>query len=309
MDQVEIGRIRSFNRFFTRLAGVLDRSVLKSGFSLAEARVLFEIGTHPGGHSRDFTARLGLDPGYFSRIIGRFKARKLVAAEKSERDGRLSCLFLTDEGKAILQNLESRANSKVEASFGDLSEEGLREILSSMAGILSHKEPVSPKELLIRPCRAGELGVIAYRHCLLYGEEYGFDATFENYLLDGMSRFLWEHAGKGKVWVVDYWGRVMGSIAIVETGEKEAQLRWFYLEPSCRSVGFGKKLMETALDYCEKRGMEIVFLWTVKDLEAARHLYERYGFSPVETNEHFLWGREIVEEKWERRMTCGKDPC
>lgn len=309
MNQVEIDRIRSFNRFFTKLAGVLDRSILQSEFSLAEARVLFEIGHRPGGHSRDFVADLGLDPGYFSRIVGRFKSRKLVVSEKSERDGRLSCLFLTEEGERTLQRLESRAGCEVDSCFRDLSEEARKEILSSMAGILSHKEPVSAKELRIRPCLPGELGVISYRHCVLYREEYGFDATFENYLLDGMSRFLWECGGKGQVWVVDYWGRVMGAIAIVETAQKEGQLRWFYLEPTCRSVGLGKKLMETALGYCQERGMERVFLWTVKDLEAARHLYEKYGFSPVETNEHFLWGRQIVEEKWERQMSRGDDPC
>jgi len=144
---------------------------------------------------------------------------------------------------------------------------------------------------------------------VLYGEEYGFDETFENYLLDGMSRFLWDYGGKGQVWVVDYWGRVMGAIAIVETGKGEAKLRWFYLEPSCRGTGLGRKLMETAMSYCERRGMAKVFLWTVKDLEAARHLYEKFGFSLVETNAHFLWGRSIVEEKWELQLTGEKSPC
>jgi len=309
MEPTEIQRIRTFNRFFTELAGVLDRSILKSEFSLAEARVLFEIGHHPGGHSRDFVARLGLDPGYFSRMVRRFESRGLVETERSQRDGRLICLFLTEEGKRILELLESRANSEVERCFGELSREAREEILSSMAAILSHKRPVEPGDLVIRSYRSGELGVVSNRHCVLYREEYGFDHTFENYLLDGMSRFLWECGGKGEVWVVDYWGRVMGAIAIVETGEREAQLRWFYLEASCRGLGLGKRLMETALSYCEGRGLEKVFLWTVKDLEAARHLYEKFGFSLVETNEHFLWGRQIVEEKWERALIRRGSPC
>jgi DNA-binding MarR family transcriptional regulator/GNAT superfamily N-acetyltransferase len=309
MEPLEIGRIRRFNRFFTELAGVLDRSILKSEFSLAEARILFEIGHHPGGHPRDFLARLGLDAGYFSRVAKRFKSKGMVAMKRSSEDARLVSLFLTEEGKKTLEMLEGRASSEVERCFGGLSDEARRDILSSMASILSYKKNVAPDDLLIRPYRPGELGIISYRHCVLYREEYGFDQTFENYLLDGMSRFLWDCGGKGQVWVVDYWGRVMGAIAIVETGETEAQLRWFYLEPSCRGIGMGRKLMETAMSYCERRGMEKVFLWTVKDLEAARYLYEKFGFSLVETNDHFLWGRHIVEEKWELQMAGVKGPC
>ena len=309
MEPIEIERIRRFNRFYTEFAGMLDHSILKSGFSLSESRILFEIGHHPGGHSREFATSLGLDPGYFSRVVRRFESRGLVATEKAEKDGRLVCLFLTAEGKRTLEMLESRANDEIVRCFDGLSPESRGEILSSMAAILSHKKPVDPEDLLIRPYRPGELGIVSHRHCVLYGEEYEFDHTFENYLLDGMSRFLWDCGGKGSVWVVDYWGRIMGAIAIVETGEREAQLRWFYLEPSCRGLGLGRKLMETALSYCEERDMEKVFLWTVKDLEAARHLYGKFGFSLAETSDHFLWGRQIVEEKWERVLTREERPC
>jgi len=309
MEPLEIERTRRFNRFYTDLAGVLDRSILQSEFALSEARILFEIGHHPGGYSRDFVAKLGVDAGYFSRVVKRFKSKGLVATKRSIEDARLVSLFLTGKGKKTLEMLENRADSEVERCFGGLSGEERRDILSSMASILSHKKGVAPDDLVIRPYQTGELGIISYRHCVLYREEYGFDQTFESYLLEGMSRFLWDCGGKGQVWVVDYWGRIMGAIAIVETGEAEAQLRWFYLEPSCRGIGIGRKLMETAMSYCERRGIEKVFLWTVKDLEAARRLYEKFGFSLVGTNAHFLWGRHIVEEKWEFQMAGVKGPC
>ncbi len=189
--------------------------------------------------------------------------------------------------------------------FGELSPEAREETISALAAISSHKGLIDPGDILIRPYRSGELGIVSQRHCALYRAEYGFDDTFESYLIDGMSRFLWDCGKKGEVWVVDYWGRVMGAISIVETGESEAQLRWFYLEPSCRGLGLGRKLMETALSYCRRKGIGTVFLWTVKDLEAARYLYVKYGFTLKETNEHFLWGRNIVEEKWEIGLSEG----
>ncbi|WP_286951482.1 MULTISPECIES: GNAT family N-acetyltransferase [Aminobacterium] len=177
------------------------------------------------------------------------------------------------------------------------------DIVSSMVVIMSLVKGVRPSDMVIRPYRSGELGIIAHRHCVIYRNEYGFDDTFESYLLDGMSKFLCDCGKKGNVWVVDYWGHVMGSIAIVETEADAAQLRWFYLEPVCRGLGIGRTLMEAALDYCTGRGLKRVFLWTVKELEDARHLYEKFDFTLTETKEHSLWGQDIVEERWDLELS------
>jgi GNAT superfamily N-acetyltransferase len=66
----------------------------------------------------------------------------------------------------------------------------------------------------------------------------------------GMASFLkdWSgcgdprRKGKGNVWVVEQDGLFGGSIAVVETEEKTAQLRWFLLEPEYRGKGFGTVL-------------------------------------------------------------------
>jgi GNAT superfamily N-acetyltransferase len=58
--------------------------------------------------------------------------------------------------------------------------------------------------------------------------------------------------------------------------------------------------MEKAVNFCASEGYERAFLWTVSDLLAARHLYEKWGFSLTETMEHHIWGKNLMEERWDR---------
>jgi len=60
-----------FNRFYTQHLGVLQDGWLQRPFSLAEARVLYEM-TSAAPRPRRHRRALGLDAGYLSRILRRF---------------------------------------------------------------------------------------------------------------------------------------------------------------------------------------------------------------------------------------------
>jgi len=71
--QEDIARVRSFNRLVARQVGALNDRYLWDR-PLAECRVLFEIGAG-GATPRDIRARLGLDSGYLSRMLGALRKR------------------------------------------------------------------------------------------------------------------------------------------------------------------------------------------------------------------------------------------
>ncbi|WP_087973477.1 GNAT family N-acetyltransferase [Oceanobacillus rekensis] len=80
-------------------------------------------------------------------------------------------------------------------------------------------------------------------------------------------------------WVVEMEGEVIGGIGIApfHEHEKVCELQKLYLSPKTQGLGFGKKLMETALSFASTH-YEKCYLETMHELETACILYEKFGF-------------------------------
>ena len=67
-----VAAVRRFNRFYTRVVGVIDEGgYLHSPFTLAEGRVLFELAQREAPTASALVSELGLDAGYVSRLLQR----------------------------------------------------------------------------------------------------------------------------------------------------------------------------------------------------------------------------------------------
>jgi GNAT superfamily N-acetyltransferase len=146
--------------------------------------------------------------------------------------------------------------------------------------------------------RPGDLGSIVQMHGTLYAREYGFDPTFEAYVAGPLSQFILSHGQRDRIWLAERASRLVGCIAIVAANEREAQLRWFLVDPSARGVGLGKRLMNEAISFCRQMRYESIFLWTVSALTVAGKLYRSCGFERVESSSAKRWGVDVVEEKF-----------
>ncbi len=172
-------------------------------------------------------------------------------------------------------------------------------------GDMSHgsTERAHPSIVVRNNMKPGDLGAVVYLHGKLYGEEYGFDHTFEPYVAIPLSDFVRSHSDREQIWIVEKDDLVRGSVAIVKHSETEAQLRWLILHPHVRGFGMGKKLVREAITFSKRAGFNSIFLWTVRGLEAATGIYLGEGFRRTESKTHTIWGKELTEERYELTLT------
>lgn len=113
-DEIEVvQQIRAFNRFYTVLIGLLDGGLLNSEYSLAEARILYEIQAGQQVSASQIIETLNIDKGYMSRILKKLIKDNLVLKQISKTDARVYFLFLTDKGQKLFNELNDASNKQV----------------------------------------------------------------------------------------------------------------------------------------------------------------------------------------------------
>lgn len=134
-EQAVIDQIRSFNRFYTDIIGLLDQHFLDSSFSLTEGRVLYEICNMEDCSAKKIRENLVIDEGYLSRILDHFVKRGLIRKTQSSKDGRLRILAATEKGEREFSKLNDNSNTLIFQMVEQLSEPERKDLLSKMDGI------------------------------------------------------------------------------------------------------------------------------------------------------------------------------
>ena len=152
----------------------------------------------------------------------------------------------------------------------------------------------------------GCIGRIAELHAHYYHPLVGFGLPFESRVARELAAFCDDFkVERDGLWLaVDAAdsNKVHGSIVIdgshaTETG---AHLRWFITSNATRGSGIGGQLLQHAMDFCAAKGCKHVYLNTFAGLDAARHLYEKFGFVLVHQQTGKQWSAEVTEQRFEK---------
>ena len=231
--------IRQFNRFYTREIGVLDGNLLQSGFSLAEARILYELAQTPKIAATEIGEKLNLDRGYLSRMLRAFQRKRLISRQTDAADRRRSHLSLTDKGRTTFAQLDRRSSEAAAGMIANLSPGSVNALLGAMEtiqGVLAKN--TTKREYILRRDRVGDLGLIASRQGLIYEQEYGWDKSYEALVAKILSEFVGRNdTVNERAWIAESHGAILGSVYLMKEDAETARLRLLYVEPQARGTG------------------------------------------------------------------------
>jgi len=294
--------IRRFNRFYTRRIGVLNEKLLRSPFSLTEARVIFELAHRERATATSLSNDLGLDTGYLSRILRGLEKRGLIQKLPCPTDGRQILLSPTEEGRAAFAKINAASENEITAMLTDIPEERQGRLIEAMRAIEEILCAASEQKVpyILRFPEPGDMGWVIHRHGVLYAREYGWDEQFEALVADIVVKFMHDNdPKKERCWIVEREGENVGSVFLVRQSDTEAKLRLLLVEPKARGLGIGSRLVQECVRFAKHAGYQKLTLWTNDVLHAARHIYEKTGFHLVGQEPHRRFGRDAVGETWE----------
>ena len=300
-----VAAVRRFNRLYTQHLGVLQDGWLQSPFTLAEARVLYELHQRRFTTATDIGRALGLDAGYLSRILRRFHKLGLIRKAVSPDDARQSLLSLTARGQKAYAPLERRTKREVGAMLGRLNPPEQERLVGAMRAVetMIAPAPHAQCEIVLRQPKPGDLGWVVARHAELYAQEYGWGENFEGICAQIVADFVSKYdPQRERCWIAEMDGRNVGCVFLVKDTETVARLRLLLVDPAARGRGLGTKLTDECVRFARGCGYRGITLWTHSVLTAARLIYERAGFRLTSSEKRKSFGKDVVSEYWDMKL-------
>lgn len=307
-DAKLIAGIRQFNRYYTSQLGLLQQHIFDSEYSLTDVRVLYEVQVNGKTTATGVREALGIDAGYLSRILRKFEKQGLVLKHPLPEDGRSSYLTLTARGQKLLQTMNQLSDKQIRQMLENLEPAQQARIGDAMRLVrYLLKAPGGaprPEDVEVRhELRPGDLGNIVRLHGEVYDKEYGYNIEFEQYVMETIHDFMKTYdPAKDRVWLASCFGEMVGMIAIIHRPQRQAQLRWFLLRPDFRGIGLGRELMDKAMEFCRQQQFKSVYLLTTHQQGKAASIYTRHGFVKTASVPATLWGQDLYEERYEKKM-------
>ena len=86
---------------------------------------------------------------------------------------------------------------------------------------------------------------------------------------------------KGELWLVQDGNQWVGCTALRQLDAATCELKRMYIKPAYRGRGLADQLMHTALDTAQQLGYQFMKLDSLRRLEPALKVYQRYGFTEI----------------------------
>ena len=128
----EINYIRSFNRHYTQVLGVLNKRTFDTNLTWPEGRILIEVAVNHLNTPIAISKALKMDKSYVSRTVKHLEAKNILVKKLSPTDSRSVNLFLTKYGQDVFRDINSKSNNLIKDMIVKLSPAEQEEFLKSI---------------------------------------------------------------------------------------------------------------------------------------------------------------------------------
>lgn len=315
MNQVlttpRIDKIRSAARHIVRELGFMQKGLAGTELSPSAVHTIIELGYGSVTNASDLGALLHLEKSSVSRLVQKLVNENLIQVGPDPDDKRSRVLSLTQNGKYLLGEVEGFARRQLRSALDVLSatdvaqiETGLILFAKSLSAESQQASGCVPEVEVQQGYRSGVIASVAHLHASFYSDNYGFGAVFERKVATEMSEFMGRIDNPVNTTFSAYVGDdLLGSVSLdgEDLGKGASHLRWFIVSPRAHGMGIGRLLISRATAFVDQNAFDRTRLWTFKGLDAARHLYEKHGFTLVRETPGKQWGTEVIEQEFVRQ--------
>jgi ribosomal protein S18 acetylase RimI-like enzyme len=116
---------------------------------------------------------------------------------------------------------------------------------------------------------------------LEYAQSLDFNLCFQNFEQELADIQVQYGAPNGCLLLIKNDGEAVGCAGVRRWQGDIAELKRMYLQPQTRGLGFGKKLLEAALENARSLGYRSIRLDTLPTMAEAIALYREFGFADI----------------------------
>jgi DNA-binding MarR family transcriptional regulator/GNAT superfamily N-acetyltransferase len=276
MEAQDVQQVRSFNRTVAERIGALDDRFLGRARPMGEARTLWEIGPE-GAEVRVLRSRLGLDSGYFSRLLRSLERQGLVTVSTSADDRRVRRVRLTGTGLAERTELDRRSEAVAQSLLEPLSARQRARRVAAMNEVEQLLSATRVRFALEDPSSSDA------RWCI---EQYfsELNARFEAGFNPALSISADAHELRppsGALVIARLRGRPVACGALKFHAGAPAEVKRMWVAPDARGLGLGRRLLRELERHARECGVAVLRLETNRALGEAIALYRGSGYREV----------------------------
>ncbi|MBC7921877.1 MAG: bifunctional helix-turn-helix transcriptional regulator/GNAT family N-acetyltransferase [Ferruginibacter sp.] len=239
----------------------------------------------------EIAEQLGFSHPAIIQLANELEQKGLVRSEKSGGDSRKRMLVLTDQGKAMLPDLQRlwQTIREVNTQLIQSQRHNLIFAVEEMEAVLTQKDYLTRFTEYHEARQAEEVEILEYDpryrddfkrlNLEWIGQYFNVDPP-DRALLENPEGYVLE--GGGYVFFARYGGEIVGTCALLKQSSVVYELTKMAVTPKVQGRQIGKKLCTHTLEKARQVGAKRVCLQANTRLTAAIELYRKVGFYKVE---------------------------